>query len=373
MISSVADQPIFQEAHNLVAALVDHVAQSVSTLGLFEGSGLLSSDSEIRGDAIPPRNHLAVEEPNYIRLPDLADLKPEPERTPRHLSHPLVQHKYRLDDDEDLVNEINEKLTPEPILDIEDEIDDKIGSRLGPLKGIEKDIEKDVDKVVEDIYPEGRKDIKKMKWFETVNYFRWFMNLILFAFPYFSISVVMIVLNLMLNIFLNKWWAGGNFLLIFNTIYILVQTVFSWPLIFEIPFYLKHFRFVRLFSSGLAFLYTGVYAFIVLDWIVQLYMEPESTYENYQLLDILQNMFLAYSIIFHIHVLPVNLAIIIKEFLMLIFPPLLKQDQGDNLDLQDVGDAISPYTYTNLAQGKMPDQERHKNTYYMDIRDAPKN
>ena len=206
-----------------------------------------------------------------------------------------------------------------------------------------------------------------MKWYETVNYFRWFLNFIFFAIPYFSLSVMMIVLNLMLNIFLNKWWAGGNFLLIFNTFYLVVQTVMSWPLIFEIPFYLKNLRLFRFFSSGLAFVYTAVYAFVVVDWIVQLYLEPEQTYEDYQLLDILQNMFLAYSIIFHIHVLPVNLAIIVKEFLLLIFPPLLKQDQGSNLDLDDAAAAVSPNTYVDIAQGRMPDTKTRKGGYVLDL------
>lgn len=373
MISSGLDQSIFDQAHQTIATLVDQVANSIETIGWFEGTGLLGRDSEIKGENLPPRNHMAVEVPNYIKLPNLADLKPESERFAKHSGHPLVQHKYKKAEEEDLLEEINENLTPESILDIEDQIDETITPRLGPLKGIEKDIEKDVDKVIEDIYPEGKKDLKKLKWFETVNYFRWFVNLILFAFPYFSISVVMVVLNLMLNIFLNKWWAGGNFLLIFNTFYLIVQTVLSWPLIFEIPFYLKNLRFFRFFSSSFAFLYTAVYAFVVLDWIVQLYLEPEQTYEDYQLLDILQNMFLAYSIIFHIHVLPVNLAIIIKEFLLMVFPPLLKQDQGDNLDLDDVGAAVSPYSWLGIFQGKMPDTKPRKNSYKVDIRDVPDN
>lgn len=126
----------------------------------------------------------------------------------------------------------------------------------------------------------------------------------------------MVVTNIVLNILMNNFWAGGNFVLIFNTMYLMLQTLMSWPLIYEIPFYLQHMRFFRVFSTWSACMYMGYYAFVVADWIYQLYFEPTKDYENYQFLDILVNMFLAYNIIFHIHVIPVNLAIIFKEIFL---------------------------------------------------------
>lgn len=196
----------------------------------------------------------------------------------------------------------------------------------GPLNSIEKDVERDVDTIVEDIYPEAKHDLWKKKWYEHMYYFRWVLNLIFFANPYFLFSIGMVVLNIVLNILMNNIWGGGNFLLIFNTFYLISQTIMSWPLIYEIPFYLSHMRFFRFFSVFAAWAYNGVYLFIVADWIFQLYLEPTNTYENYQFLDILINMFLAYNIVFHMHLLPVNMAIILKEIFLEIFPPLLKQN-----------------------------------------------
>jgi hypothetical protein len=57
-----------------------------------------------------------------MQMPDLADLTPDlGNETPKHLSHPLVQHKYKdRYEDEDLLSEMNEKNSPEFILDLED-------------------------------------------------------------------------------------------------------------------------------------------------------------------------------------------------------------------------------------------------------------
>jgi len=131
----------------------------------------------------------------------------------------------------------------------------------------------------------------------------------------------------------------------------------SWPLVYEIPIYLRYMRFFRLFSVMAAWVYSAVYGYVVLDWLYQIYFEPVTAVESFQLFDILQNMFLAYNIIFHLHIIPVNVVIFLKEFMLMVFPPLLIQDQGQNLDLQDVTDVVRPSTYTGIAKGQMPDTE----------------
>ena len=149
--------------------------------------------------------------------------------------------------------------------------------------------------------------------------------------PWIGVSLWLILVNWVLNIFMNEYWAGGNPLLLFNTVYITVQTILSWPLIFEIPFWVTKTKFIRLMSCYAAYIYTGVYFIIVMSWAVQVYFMPENFYEEYQFVDILVNMLYAYCLIFHLHVLPVNLMIIGKEFFLDIFPPLLEQDAGDEL------------------------------------------
>ena len=103
------------------------------------------------------------------------------------------------------------------------------------------------------------------------------------------------------------------------------------------------------------------YVFISLDWIGQLYWEPEGAYEDYQFIDIIMNMFLAYNIIFNLHILPVNLMILFKETMLEIFPPLLAQDTGDNLDVEDIVDTAEPSTWWDwIVNGKTPDDQKPK-------------
>ena len=166
-------------------------------------------------------------------------------------------------------------------------------------------------------------------------YIRWIFNFIFMACPYFLFSSLMIVLNIVLNIVMNKWWGMGNCLLIGNTVYLIVQTILSWPIVFELSWWYQKMRFLRTFSLMAAFVYVGVYLFVVIDWLYQIYFEPTKSYEEYQFFDILLNMFLAYNIIFHLHVLPVNLAIFIKEASLWFFPPLLKQTEHTSLDAVD--------------------------------------
>lgn len=80
---------------------------------------------------------------------------------------------------------------------------------------------------------------------------------------------------------MNKWWADANYLLLFNTVYLFIQTICSWPLIYEIPFYLNNMRFFRTFSVTIAWIYMWFYFIVICDWLFQIYFEPSKTYEDY--------------------------------------------------------------------------------------------
>jgi len=196
-----------------------------------------------------------------------------------------------------------------------------------------------------------------------MGYFRWFANFIFVASPWFLFSLVMFVFNLVFNIWLNDFWADGNAILIFNTVYLGVQTMLSWPLIYEIPLYINQLRFLRTFSVTIAVMYMMAYVFILLNWLYELYLEPEKTYEQYDLFDIFINMFLAYNVVFNIHILPVNFMILLKEVTLWIFPPMLEQNTDEELTIDDAKDTVSPNSYLDIFTGKLPDQE---NAYNID-------
>jgi len=167
-----------------------------------------------------------------------------------------------------MFDEIYENLTPTPLLDAEDKVIDALEPINKPFEGVEKDVEHAIDTVAEDIFPEGRDWTEgNHEWWEYLEYFRWIWNWIFVGTPWFFFSIVMIVLNLVMNILLNDWWASGNFLLIYNTFYLITQTIMSWPLIFEIPIYMSHLRMFRTFSLFWSVCYMAVYAFIIADWL----------------------------------------------------------------------------------------------------------
>jgi len=108
---------------------------------------------------------------------------------------------------------------------------------------------------------------------------RWVINIAFIGLPWMALSVVFIVYNLVLNIWFNKWWAYGNFWLIFNTIYGIIQTLVSWPLVLEIPSYLRHLKLLRWLSCLWALIYNIAWLGFVLGFLGQLYWATDETME----------------------------------------------------------------------------------------------
>ena len=261
---------------------------------------------------------------------------------------------------EDILHKLNDNLNPSWVLAIEDWVEDN----LVPESWIPffQQAEGDFNSIVGDIFPEAKVFMReKHTWWDYVSYFRWIVNFFFGAIPWFGFSIALVILNIVLNIWLNKWWAGGNPLLIFNTLYLMIQTVASWPLIAEIPFWLRTLRFFREISVEWAWMYTITYALIILDWIYEMYWEPAKTYEEYSFIDVFGNMFLAYNIIFTLPLMPVNIAIIGKETLLEIFPPYLGADNSEELDSDDLKSTFKLQSYIDLLKGRMPDERHNQN------------
>lgn len=49
--------------------------------------------------------------------------------------------------------------------------------------------------------------------------FRWVINIIVVGFPWMVWSFLIMIVNIVLNAWLNKWWAKGNIWLLSNTIF----------------------------------------------------------------------------------------------------------------------------------------------------------
>jgi hypothetical protein len=134
--------------------------------------------------------------------------------------------------------------------------------------------------------------------------------------PWIALALAFDAINIYLNISFNTVWASGNFFLMFNTYYLIVQSIYSVLLVAEIPFWLRHFKPVRFFSLLLAFLYNFVYILALIDFIQLLYVYDKKKTDIFQLFE---SMFFGYNLILHATIFPVNLAILLKELFLEFF------------------------------------------------------
>ena len=244
------------------------------------------------------------------------------------------------------IKELGEDISntePDWVHNIQDEIVNDLKPINKPFQGIESDIEDEADTLLEDVYPDAEDWLADNHDLVTYfSYFRWIVNFLFVGIPWVAVSVIMCILNIVFNTVFTGGWADGNFFLILNTAYLLIQTILSWPLVLEIPIFINDMRFFRALSVLAAWGYSFVYILTALDWAYMLWMEPESTYEEYDFMSVMTNMFLAFNLVGNIIVMPVNFAIIAKEVTLEIFPPLLDQDEGENLGINDFEETVRP-------------------------------
>ena len=90
---------------------------------------------------------------------------------------------------------------------------------------------------------------------QRFNLLIWLINMAAFAAPFTFITFICWIGNIVLNIWMNQWWAHGNLFLMANTMYNTFQVVVAIPLIFEIPFVLKWVKPFRIWAlfSGIAY------------------------------------------------------------------------------------------------------------------------
>jgi hypothetical protein len=120
----------------------------------------------------------------------------------------------------------------------------------------------------------------------------------------------MIAWNFWLNIGANDWWAEGNVFLVYNTVYLLIQGFLSMWLAFEIPTWLKHMKAIRFLSMVAANTYNILFALGLFKWISMIWWEDNS---NANIMTLLVNMNIGYNLIVHWSIVPVNIAIVLKE------------------------------------------------------------
>lgn len=109
-------------------------------------------------------------------------------------------------------------------------------------------------------------------WADTFEYYKYVADVAFIAIPWTVTALLCISWNLWFNYSWNEVWAGGNFWLMGNTIYILYQGFASIMLAFELPIWLRTFRGSRFWSAVAALLYTVVYVANIFEWYDMLYI-----------------------------------------------------------------------------------------------------
>jgi len=86
--------------------------------------------------------------------------------------------------------------------------------------------------------------------------FRWVLNALFIGVPWLITGYTGIMWNVILNTVMNRGWAGGNFWLMGNTVFAILQTIHTTFVILEWPFYLRHTFAYRWLMTLLSLIYT---------------------------------------------------------------------------------------------------------------------
>ena len=151
--------------------------------------------------------------------------------------------------------------------------------------------------------------------FQFFKGFGWTLNFFFVALPWLLVLLVLNSINIYLNMHFNHNWAQGNFFLISNTFYLATQSFLSFWLVAEFPFLLKRMKLIRFISFIFAFIYNIIYSSILVDYVIILYNQDKKS----DVVTVFQSMVFAYNLILHASIIPVNSAIISKEFSLEFF------------------------------------------------------
>ena len=95
-----------------------------------------------------------------------------------------------------------------------------------------------------------------MEWYDVFTQVPYIINIAVIAIPWTILGALLIVWNLVLNIYFNEGWAGANAFLISNTIYAVFMYVITIFTTWEIDIILHYTRWLRLISVVIALGYT---------------------------------------------------------------------------------------------------------------------
>ena len=167
---------------------------------------------------------------------------------------------------------------------------------------------------------------------------KWVFLVLFLGIPWLLFSQSCLIYNIVFNAWLNAGWAEGNFWLLGNTFYAIVQTWLSYGIMFEVYPYLKWGVAFRIWSFISAVVYNSLYFFMLFGWLTEvafLPLQPDSVIEEMSYLDVFMNMLFVYNSIQHSPICFINIVIILKEIQILIYESFVTQDNYYSLSWQE--------------------------------------
>lgn len=170
-------------------------------------------------------------------------------------------------------------------------------------------------------------------WYWVYTQVKYILMVVFIAAPWTILGGCAVAWNIWLNIYFNQGWAGANIWLILNSVYLIFQYVLSLLLFYEIDAWIYYMKFIRFGSLISSYFYTIMYivALVELLVIIDDLDGSEVTFVNMYTV-----MVLAYNLILHAPIIPVNIAIAAKEGSM-EFVQFLNDWAGTGLDDWSLG------------------------------------
>uniref|UniRef100_A0A7S3IFV7 Uncharacterized protein n=1 Tax=Strombidium inclinatum TaxID=197538 RepID=A0A7S3IFV7_9SPIT len=174
---------------------------------------------------------------------------------------------------------------------------------------------------------------RKTVW-DYVEQFESMINIFAIGIPWAIIGAVLMGGNVVFNVVGNRWWAGGNILLIYNTLYGFSHYLLSILLVMEIDVWIKYAKFIRLLVLVQAAIHASIYLFFLVRFLFLTFLTVSNTKDD--LVTLTEDMFLGYNLLVGLPPLLIDVVIIIKEVSMEFFQ-FLRDDAGANTDDVSLG------------------------------------
>jgi hypothetical protein len=106
-------------------------------------------------------------------------------------------------------------------------------------------------------------DTNVLDW---LSYFRYILNVVFIAVPWFFVSLTALGFNWYFNIAWNEWWGEGNLWLIGNSLYLFIKIILSNLLAFEYPMFVRAFKVTRFLNFISSISYVASYVIGIFEW-----------------------------------------------------------------------------------------------------------